>query len=72
MTRVDTVSYLLAKQSAEGKFPGGRYLKYGLRENAVSLTRDQIDSSTWKEVNTAKKQILDNKIHVAASMSELH
>ena len=71
MTRVDNVSYMLSKKSAQGKFPGGQYLKYGLKENAVSLTRDQIDSSTWKDVNSAKKQILDGKIKVAASMSEL-
>ena len=72
MTRVDNVSYMMAKKAAQGKFPGGRYLKFGLRENAVSITRDQIDSSTWKEVNAAKKQILDGKIKVAASMSQLN
>ena len=72
MTRVDTVSYMLAKKSTQGKFPGGRYLKFGLRENAVSLNRDQIDSSAWKDVQEAKKQILDKKIKVAASMSELN
>ena len=71
MTRVDTVSYMLAKKSAQGHFPGGQYLQYGLRENAVSITKDQIDSSTWKEVNTAKKQILSGKIHVATNMSEI-
>jgi basic membrane protein A len=72
MTRVDTVSYMLAKKSAQGKFPGGRYLKFGLRENAVSITRDQLSDSVWKEVNAAKKQILDGKIKVAASMSQLN
>ena len=71
MTRVDTVAYMLSKRSAEGKFPGGQYLKYGLKENAVSLNRDQIDSSTWKDVLSAKKQILDGKIQVAANMSEV-
>ncbi len=71
MTRVDTVSYMLSKRSAEGKFPGGKYLKYGLKENAVSLNRDQIDSSAWKDVQAAKQQILDGKIRVAADMSQV-
>lgn len=71
LTRVDVVSYMMAKKAAQGKFPGGKYLKFGLKENAVSLTRDQIDNSVWKEVDTAKKQILNGKIKVAASMSEL-
>lgn len=71
MTRVDTVSYMLAKKSAQGHFPGGQYLKYGLKENAVSLNRDQISSSAWQDVQEAKKQILSNKIHVAASMAQL-
>lgn len=71
MTRVDTVAYMLSKKAAQGKFPGGKYLKFGLKENAVSLNRDQIDSSAWKDVLSAKKQILDGKIKVAASMSEL-
>lgn len=72
MTRVDNVAYMMAKRSAQGKFPGGQYLKYGLKENAVSLTRDQISSSVWKDVQEAKKQILNGKIKVAASMSELN
>lgn len=72
MTRVDTVSYLLAKQSAQGKFPGGKSLTYGLKENAVSLNRDQIDSSAWRDVLSAKKQILSGKIKVATNMSELN
>lgn len=71
MTRVDNVAYMLSKRSAEGKFPGGQYLKYGLKENAVSLTRGQIDSSTWKDAQEAKKQILNGKIKVATSMSEI-
>lgn len=71
MTRVDTVSYLLAKKAAQGKFPGGKYLKYGLKEKAVSLNRDQISDSAWADVQEAKKQILDGKIQVASNMSEV-
>lgn len=72
MTRVDTVAYMLAKKSAQGKFPGGKYLTYGLKENAVSLNRDQISDSAWKDVQDAKKQILDGKIRVATSMAQLN
>lgn len=72
MTRVDVVSYMMAKKAAQGNFPGGKYLKFGLKENAMSLKRDQIDSSAWKDVLSAKKQILNGKIKVAASMSELN
>lgn len=71
MTRVDTVAYMLAKKSAQGKFPGGKYLTYGLKENAVSLNRDQISDSAWADVQSAKKQILDGKIKVASSMAQL-
>ena len=71
MTRVDTVAYLLAKQSAEGKFPGGKSLSYGLKENAVSLNRDYISDSAWGDVQTAKKQILDGEIKVATDMSQV-
>lgn len=69
MTRVDTVAYMLAEQSAKGKFPGGKFLTYGLKEHAVSLNRDQISDSAWKDVQTAKKQIIDGKIKVATKMS---
>lgn len=71
MTRVDTVAYMLAKKSAQGKFPGGKYLTYGLKENAVSLNRDQINSSAWADVQEAKKQILNGKIKVVSSMAQL-
>jgi basic membrane protein A len=71
MTRVDTVSYLLAKKAAQGKFPGGKYLKYGLKENAVSLNRDYISDSAWADVQEAKNQILSDKIKVASSMAQL-
>lgn len=71
MTRVDNVSYMLAKRAAQGKFPGGQYLKFGLKENAVSLTRDQIDSSAWADVQEAKNQILNGKIKVAVDMSQV-
>ena len=72
MTRVDTVAYMLAKQSAKNEFPGGKGLAYGLKENAVSLNRDYISDSAWSDVQTAKKKILDGKIKVATSMSELN
>lgn len=71
MTRVDVVSYLLANKAAQGKFPGGEYLTYGLKENAVSLNRDQISDSAWVDVQEAKKQIMDGKIKVAVKMSQV-
>lgn len=71
MTRVDTVAYLLAKKAAQDKFPGGKYLTYGLRENAVSLNKDQISSDAWQDVQDAKKQIVNGKIKVASKMSDV-
>lgn len=71
MTRVDTVAYMLAKKSEQGKFPGGKYLTYGLKENAVSLNRDYISDSAWKDVQEAKKQIMNGKIKVAVKMSQV-
>lgn len=72
MTRVDSVAYLLAKKAAQGNFPGGKYLTYGLKENAVSLNRDQISASTWKDIQEAKQQIMDGKIKVAANMDQVN
>lgn len=71
MTRVDSATYLIAKQAAKGNFPGGKNITYGLKENAVSLNRDYISSDAWKDVQTAKKQILNGKIKVAVDMSQV-
>lgn len=54
----------LAQKSSDGKFPGGKHIVYGLKEDGVGLTDGQLDDAAKKAVDAAKKDIIDGKVKV--------
>ena len=44
---------------------------FTLEGNGVSVTKGNIDSKTWSKVQAARKQILNDKVKVAESVSDL-
>ena len=54
----------LATQTASGKFPGGKTLKYGLKNKGISLVQGNLSYHTWIKVQKAKQKIIDGKIKV--------
>lgn len=54
----------IANKTKDGKFPGGQVLNYNLKNGGVSLAKDNLSDKTWKEVEVAKKNIIDGKVTV--------
>lgn len=54
----------IADDAYKGKFPGGKHLVYGLKNNGVSITRGNLSSKTWAAIKKARQQIIDGKIKV--------
>lgn len=54
----------IATQTASGKFPGGKTLKYGLKNKGISLVQGNLSYHTWIKVQKAKQKIIDGKIKV--------
>src|SRR5699024_1439832 len=61
---VGTVVEDLAQKSADGKFPGGDHLEYGLKEDGVGLTDGQLSDEAKEAIESAKQDIIDGKIEV--------
>src|SRR5699024_12428996 len=49
ITGVNVAVKDIANRAYNNKFPGGKNLVYGLKNNGVSIERGQISASTWKE-----------------------
>ncbi|MBP2057525.1 basic membrane protein A [Lactobacillus colini] len=65
ITGVNVATKDIADRAYEGKFPGGKNLIYGLKNNGVSITRGQVSASAWKAAQSARKDILAKKVTVA-------
>ena len=68
---LDVAVERIAEKAYQGKFPGGKHFVYTLEGNGVSVTKGNIDSKTWSKVQAARKQILNGKVKVAESVSDL-
>lgn len=55
----------IADDAYKGKFPGGKHLVYGLKNDGVSITKGQLSAKAWQAVQKARTQIIDGKITVA-------
>ncbi|RVU71173.1 MULTISPECIES: BMP family protein [Lactobacillus] len=55
----------IANDAYHNKFPGGKHLVYGLKDNGVSITKGQLSAKAWQAVQAARKQIVAGKIQVA-------
>lgn len=54
----------IANQTANGKFPGGKNLSYGLKNKGISLVQGNLSYHTWIKVQKAKQKIIEGKIKV--------
>ena len=61
---VGAVTEDLSNQAMKGKFPGGKHLTYGLKQDGVGLTDGQLSTKAKDAVKEAKQQIIDGKITV--------
>lgn len=61
---VGSVTEDLSNLSMKGKFPGGKHLTYGLKEDGVGLTDGQLSAKAKSAVEKAKKAIIDGTIKV--------
>lgn len=64
ITGVNVATQDIANRAYKGKFPGGEHLVYGLRGNGVSIKHGQITPAAWKDAQTARDQILSNRIKI--------
>ncbi|MEG0288456.1 MAG: BMP family ABC transporter substrate-binding protein [Carnobacterium sp.] len=55
----------IANRSADGEFPGGEVLNYGLAEDGVGLTEGQLSEEALKKITEFKQQIIDETISIA-------
>lgn len=66
LKRVDVAAQDMIKRSADGDFPGGETVTYGLKDDGVGLadSHGAISDKTQKEVDKAKEDIIAGKIEV--------
>ena len=64
ITGVNVATKDIASRSYQDKFPGGKMITYGLKNNAVSILLGQIAPNIWKDVQIARSKILAGKIKI--------
>ncbi len=66
LKRVDIAAEDIAKQSKDGKFPGGKTISFGLKDNGVSLADSHgvITADTQKKIDEYKDKIIKGEIKV--------
>lgn len=66
LKRVDIAAEDVAKQTKDGKFPGGKTITLGLKENGVDLADSHgvITSDTQKKIDEYKEKIVKGEITV--------
>ena len=57
----------ICQDAWDNKFPGGKVLSYGLKDNGVSITKGFLSTKAWKAVEQAKKSVIDGKVEVAST-----
>lgn len=72
--RVDNAVYQIVKDRVEGKFQGGIHV-YGLENDGVGYAMDKynqdlISPEVIREVEAAKRKIIDGQIHVTDAMAK--
>ncbi len=66
LKRVDIAAEDIAKQSKDGKFPGGKTISFGLKDNGVALadSHGAITADTQKKIDEYKDKIIKGEIKV--------
>jgi len=68
---VDIAVQKLADDAMKDKFPGGKTVVYGLKDNGVRLTRGNMSAKAWSKVQEYKEKIVKGDISVAEKPSDL-
>lgn len=55
----------ISNDAWNNKFPGGKVLSFGLKDNGVSITKGFLSTKAQKAVDQAKKSVVDGKTKVA-------
>jgi len=66
LKRVDIAAEDVSKQTKDGKFPGGKTITFGLKDNGVDLadSRGAITAETQKKIDDYKQKIINGDIKV--------
>ncbi|WP_146552083.1 BMP family protein [Rummeliibacillus sp. SL167] len=66
LKRVDIAAQDISKQTKDGKFPGGKTITFGLKDNGVDLadSHGAITSDTQKKIDEYKEKIINGDIKV--------
>ena len=66
LKRVDVAAQDMIKRTADGDFPGGETVTYGLKDEGVGLadSHGAISDKTQAEIDKAQQDIIDGKIEV--------
>lgn len=69
LKRGDLAVESIVKDYADGNFPGGKTVTFGLKEDAVGLTdfeftKDQISQTTLDKLSELRQQIIDGQVKV--------
>ena len=64
MKGVNTVVTDVAEKTYNGKFPGGKHLIYGLKDNGTYVPKGKMSAKAYAAVQKAKEEILAKKIVV--------
>lgn len=59
----------IANKTANGDFPSGKNLSYGLKNNGISLVQGNLSYHTWIKVEKAKQKIIDRKIKIEKNIT---
>ncbi|MFD1357601.1 BMP family protein [Fictibacillus halophilus] len=70
--RVDQAVYEVSEQTAAGKFPGGKVVEFGLKQDGVGIapTQDNVEKDALKSVEDYKKKIIDGEVKVPKTDAE--
>ncbi|OPJ55771.1 BMP family lipoprotein [Alkalithermobacter paradoxus] len=75
MKRVDNAIYEVSKRLADGNFPGGTTIVYGLKEGGVDIaptTSKNVPQEILDFVEAQKQEIIDGKFTVPSTEAELN
>ena len=69
---VDIAVEKVAKDTKDGKFPGGKIVEFGLQDGGVDIapSKDNISEDILTKVDEYKKKMMDGEIKVPATDDE--
>ncbi|WP_141430845.1 BMP family protein [Bacillus sp. 03113] len=68
--RVDIATYETTKQAMEGKFPGGKDVVFGLKEDGIKLAKGNLSDEEMKLADEWKAKILSGEVKVPKTDEE--